>query len=64
MREKWAGAIAIWGDRILEYIGGNDGERVSEVGDHELFRVGNSQIPYKLKKLGGHGLPGVLGAPT
>ncbi len=53
--------MSIWDDRILEYIDENDGGRVGEIGDHELFRVSNSQISRRCKRLADHGLLRPLG---
>lgn len=53
--------MSIWDDRILEYIAENEGGRVGEIGDHELFRVSNSQISRRCQRLAEHGLLRPLG---
>jgi len=53
--------MSIWDDRILEYIDENDGGRVGEIAEHDLFRVSHSQISRRCTRLADHGLLRALG---
>lgn len=58
---KSASWMSIWDDRILEYISENEGGRVGEMENHSLFRISNSQISRRCRKLADHGLLRPLG---
>jgi len=53
--------MSIWDDRILEYIDENDGGRVGEIGNHDLFRISNPHVSRRCKVLADHGLLRPLG---
>jgi len=53
--------MSIWDDRILEYIRENEGGRVGEMYEQDLFRVSKSQISRRCRRLADHGLLRPLG---
>ena len=53
--------MSIWDDRILEFISENDGGSVGKIGDNELFRISNTHVSRRCRKLADHGLLRPLG---
>jgi hypothetical protein len=58
---KSAGWMSIWDDRILKYINENDGGSVGDMGENKLFRVSNSTVSRRSRKLCDHGVLRDLG---